>query len=48
MAVIDYGAIAFKNGKIITKDTYFNDMKEMVGWSDDGQETPLCYNDKVA
>lgn len=35
MAFIDYGVIAFKNGKIITKDTYFNDMKEMVGWEDD-------------
>lgn len=34
MAFIDYGAIAFKNGKCIQKD-YFGDMLEMVGWEDE-------------
>lgn len=34
MAYIDYGCIVFKNGKIINRSTYFNDMKEMVGWED--------------
>jgi hypothetical protein len=33
MAFIDYGAIAFKNGKLMTKE-FFGDMKEMVGWED--------------
>lgn len=33
MAMIDYGAIAFKNGKLISK-SMFDDMKEMVGWED--------------
>lgn len=40
MAFIDYGCIVFKNGKIVNKDNYFNDMKEMVGWEDDGS-TPV-------
>lgn len=34
MAFIDYGAIAFKNGKCIQND-YFGDMLEMVGWEDE-------------
>lgn len=33
MAMIDYGAIAFKNGKLISKHM-FDDMKDMVGWED--------------
>jgi hypothetical protein len=33
MAMMDYGAIAFKNGKLMTKE-FFGDMKEMVGWED--------------
>lgn len=36
MAMIDYGAIAFKNGKKISHGM-FTDMKEMVGWQDDGR-----------
>ena len=36
MAMIDYGAIAWKNGKLISTEM-FTDMKEMVGWSDNGQ-----------
>lgn len=34
MAFIDYGAIAFKNGKCIQND-YFGDMLEMVGWREE-------------
>lgn len=38
MAVIDYGAIAFKNGKLISTGM-FTDMKDTVGFSD--KELPL-------
>lgn len=43
--MIDYGAIAWKNGKLISKDM-FTPMKDMVGW-DDGDlhlESPLKGN----
>src|SRR5574344_1860060 len=33
MAMIDYGAIAWKNGKLISTDL-FTPMKDMVGWDD--------------
>ena len=33
MAMIDYGAIAFKNGKLISTD-FFTPMIDMVGWED--------------
>lgn len=33
MAMIDYGAIAWKNGKLISTDM-FTPMKDMVGWND--------------
>lgn len=33
MAMIDYGAIAFKNGKLISTGM-FTPMKDMVGWED--------------
>ena len=33
MAMIDYGAIAWKDGKLISTDM-FMDMEEAVGWSD--------------
>ena len=33
MAMIDYGAIAWKDGKLISTDM-FTDMEEMVGWTD--------------
>ena len=36
MAMIDYGAIVFKNGKLITHDM-FTPMKEAVGWEDVGK-----------
>lgn len=34
MAMIDYGAIAFKNGRLISTDM-FTPMIDMVGWEDD-------------
>lgn len=38
MAMIDYGAIAFKNGKLISTDM-FTPMMDMVGWEDDESDT---------
>lgn len=45
MAMIDYGAIAWKNGKLISTDM-FTDMKNMVGWDDSDLdiENPLVNN----
>lgn len=34
MAMIDYGAIVFKNGKFINENTDFMNMKKSVGWID--------------
>lgn len=39
MAMIDYGAIAFKNGKLISTGE-FTPMKDMVGWED--SENDIC------
>ena len=44
MAFIDYGAIAFKNGKCIQND-YFGDMLEMVGWEDEEERIRQIVND---
>ena len=43
--MIDYGAIAWKNGKLISTDM-FTDMKDMVGWDDSDLdiENPLVGN----
>lgn len=38
MAMIDYGAIAFKNGKLISTDM-FTPMTDMVGWEDTDTDT---------
>ena len=45
MAMMDYGAIAWKDGKLISTDM-FTDMKDMVGWDDSNIETesPLVNN----
>ena len=45
MAMIDYGAIAWKDGKLISTEM-FTPMKEMVGWDDSNIETesPLVNN----
>lgn len=45
MAFIDYGAIAFKNGKCISSDM-FTPMVKMVGWSDTIQDTYECNNNE--
>ena len=37
MAIVDYGAIAFKNGKLISTDM-FTPMEDMVGWKDTEQD----------
>ena len=34
MAMIDYGAILKKNGKIVNRDEFFMDMETAVGWTD--------------
>ena len=34
MAMIDYGAILKKNGKIVNRDKFFMDMEAAVGWTD--------------
>lgn len=34
MAMIDYGAIVIKNGKIINENQFFMNMYDSVGWSD--------------
>ncbi len=38
MAMIDYGALAFKNGKLISTGM-FTPMKDMVGWEDTESDT---------
>lgn len=42
MALIDYGAIAFKNGKLISTDM-FTPMVDMVGWEDNKNDTYYDY-----
>lgn len=42
IAFIDYGAIAFKNGKCIQND-YFGDMLEMVGWEDEEEHIKILW-----
>lgn len=42
MAMIDYGAIAFKNGKLISTDM-FTPMIDMVGWEDTETDTHHNY-----
>ena len=43
MAMIDYGAIAFKNGKLISTDM-FTPMIDMVGWEDTEDDIYHNYN----
>ena len=38
MAMMDYGAIAFKNGKLISTGM-FTPMQDMVGWEDTKDDT---------
>lgn len=34
MAMMDYGALVFKNGEFINKEEFFMNMKKSVGWED--------------
>lgn len=34
MAMIDYGAIVIKNGKVVNENQFFMDMLDSVGWTD--------------
>lgn len=43
MAMIDYGAIAFKNGKLVST-AMFSPMKDMVGWEDRATDIYHDYN----
>ena len=43
MAMMDYGAIAFKNGKLISTDM-FTPMIDMVGWEDTEEDVYHDYN----
>lgn len=43
MAMIDYGALVFKNGKLINQNEFFMDMEKSVGWVDIPYiKTPNC------
>ena len=42
MAMIDYGAIAWKDGKLISTDM-FTPMEDMVGWSDEDELNGNCF-----
>lgn len=44
MAMIDYGAIAFKNGKLISTNM-FTPMVDMVGWEDTENDVYREYSD---
>ena len=46
MAMIDYGAIAFKNGKLISTNM-FTPMIDMVGWEDSKDDTYHDYNRNI-
>ena len=43
MAMVDYGAIAWKDGKLISTDM-FTPMKDMVGWSDENEDKKFKLN----
>lgn len=43
MAMVDYGAIAWKDGKLISTDM-FTPMEDMVGWSDENNHKGLKLN----
>lgn len=46
MAMLDYGAIAFKNGKLISTDM-FTPMIDMVGWEDTEKDTYHNYDKDI-
>lgn len=43
MAMVDYGAIAWKDGKLISTDM-FTPMEDMVGWSDENEDKEFKLN----
>ena len=43
MAMVDYGAIAWKDGKLISTDM-FTPMEDMVGWSDENNNKGFKLN----
>ena len=44
MAMVDYGAIAWKDGKLISTDM-FTPMEDMVGWSDENEDKEFKLDD---
>lgn len=38
MAMLDYGALTWKDGVLISETEFFDDMQEMVGWTDKDKE----------
>ena len=44
MAIMDYGALTWKDGVLLSETEFFDDMQEMVGWNDEGQENQLAHN----
>lgn len=43
MSMIDYGALVFHNGKLLNENQFFMEMKDAVGWTDNGAND--CLND---
>ena len=35
MAMLDYGALTWKDGVLVSETEFFDDMQEMVGWNDE-------------
>ena len=44
MAMLDYGALTWKDGVLVSETEFFDDMQEMVGWNDEGQEHQMKNN----
>lgn len=47
MAMIDYGAVVFKDGFLINENEYFMDMLQSVGWSDAEDTAPKYPNGRI-
>lgn len=47
MAVIDYGAVVFKNYECLNPAQLFTSMKDMVGWEDDDTYTYRNSNNEI-
>lgn len=44
MAMIDYGALVFHNGKLLNENQFFMEMQDSVGWNDEGNQDCLNGN----